>query len=320
MKFEEFIDATMKVLKIRGAGSIEIKRTENAKINQVAKGIMVYGENEKAGICIYLTDYYKRFLQGEIDLSGVADEIMSLWNQKRGTSEEIAKMSEKLFDYGYVKDHLIVELINAEQNEALLREVPHKPFLDLAGIYRVNLDETEEASATAIVRNELMEIWGITAEQLYQDAMVSHLHTLKPVLTTVNEAMFGGFQPEEDFSPTDFLSEDGQEKELMPSLPFLVLYNTNHIYGTAAILSEKIQKKISNFVDTHFSDGRYFILPMSVHELGIFAFCEADTQILCETIREVNQNEGLVPLDSFLSNSLYYYDPKEAEIRIWEAV
>ena len=62
------------------------------------------------------------------------------------------------------------KLINTAQNRAFLRTVPHIDFLDLSIVFYVLLEITDEGTASMAVTLEHAEQWGVSAEQLWEDA------------------------------------------------------------------------------------------------------------------------------------------------------
>ena len=50
---------------------------------------------------------------------------------------------------------------------------------DLAAVYRIDLGETENGNATVLITNEMMRNYGLTPDQLHQDALDAAQHTMK---------------------------------------------------------------------------------------------------------------------------------------------
>ena len=67
----------------------------------------------------------------------------------------------------------------------MLRTIPHHSIEDMEIVYRFHVQDTEMGLASALVTNSMLEHYGITAEQLQQDAFAlgsipSILLRLKP--------------------------------------------------------------------------------------------------------------------------------------------
>ena len=84
-----------------------------------------------------------------------------------------------LDDYSAMKDMLTVEVVGKDQNAEMLQSVPHQEMEDLAAVYRIDLGETENGNATFLITNEMLRNYGITPDQLHQDALDAAQHTMK---------------------------------------------------------------------------------------------------------------------------------------------
>ena len=70
-------------------------------------------------------------------------------------------------DYGQIKDKLIVELVGADRNVEMLKEVPHTMVEDMAAIYKIRLESDENHQATAMIANEFLSALGVDVQQLH---------------------------------------------------------------------------------------------------------------------------------------------------------
>ena len=66
-----------------------------------------------------------------------------------------------------------MEVVSADRNAEMLENVPHEQMEDMAVVYRLILDQDSEGRSSVLVTNDLMEQFGITHEQLHDDAMVN---------------------------------------------------------------------------------------------------------------------------------------------------
>ena len=65
-----------------------------------------------------------------------------------------------------MKDRIAYKLINAEDNAVLLSGVPHFRYLDLAVVFYIIVAESEEGQMTALIHDEHLNLWNITADDL----------------------------------------------------------------------------------------------------------------------------------------------------------
>lgn len=77
---------------------------------------------------IYLDSYYKDYNNGR-RIDSIVDSIVTICTRESGVSSELIN---QFTDYSLMKDYIQVKLINKERNAELLKNVPHREFLDLA--------------------------------------------------------------------------------------------------------------------------------------------------------------------------------------------
>ena len=97
---------------------------------------------------------------------------------------------------------------------------------------------------------------------------------------------------------------------LKDTVPMKVLTNDKRIQGAACVLYPGILEKISEE-----SRKNLFVLPSSVHEVILLEDTgEENPEDLKRMIYEVNRTN--VAAEEVLSDSLYYYDRKQKNLRI----
>lgn len=197
---------------------------------------------------------------------------------------------EQAFDYSYVRDKLYVRVCSREKNRALLESVPFTPVEDLAVSYHILMDEHDECVGSTIVTNEMLDSYGISLQQLNEDALSSGARLfpaeLKPLCELISE-LEG--MPAEKPDPV----EGGD---------VLLLTNVRKINGASALFYPGIMEMAADD-----AGGSYFILPSSVNEVIIIPDDgEKDVRQLKAMVREVNRS--ILRDDEYLSDNVYYYD------------
>ena len=84
-----------------------------------------------------------------------------------GPKEEWGAMVRNYADYSYIKKHLFLSVVNAIWGSDLLKKVPHRIMADLALVVRVKVHE----NSSVLVKREILETWGISEEELFEDAV-----------------------------------------------------------------------------------------------------------------------------------------------------
>ena len=102
-------------------------------------------------------------------------------------------------DYEALKPKLMMEVISQKGNEDRLENIPHQNVEDMALIYRLDIGDSAGGKMTSVITNQQLKAFGITAEQLHQDALenapLTHPASLRSMQEVMAEMM--GMEPEE---------------------------------------------------------------------------------------------------------------------------
>lgn len=191
---------------------------------------------------------------------------------------------EDLLDFSKIQHRIVYRLMNAEENEELLKQIPHLPIMDLAITFHVLIPTKKYDSCSMPIKQEHINLWKVPISRLYELAK----------------------QNTPRLCPCRFLrlSEYIQlpEIELGYSNPLRVLTNEMGIYGAAVLLYPEIPKKIYEKIS-----GGYYLLPSSVHEFLVLPMdCCSYDRDLHQIVQEVNTS--CVEKHEFLSNNVYCFD------------
>ena len=162
MNYTEFMNAML--CEIRGQVDAQV-RTELytvTKNNGTRRtGILFKQEDSNLAPTIYLEEFYQKYLKGQ-QVPDLADSICSIYQEIR-----VKKTCDcqNLFDFNHVKEHIVYKLIRRDANEELLKKIPYEPFLDLAVVYYIQIDNTRFGSAAIQIRNEHLRYWRVEKEE-----------------------------------------------------------------------------------------------------------------------------------------------------------
>ncbi|GAA6409140.1 hypothetical protein K040078D81_32570 [Blautia hominis] len=243
---------------------------------------------------IYLADFYDFFSHG-MSLEEVTFKILELNTERQ--VEETEFQNAGFEDYKRARSHICYKLINLDMNRKLLKNVPYIPYLDLAIVFYYRLEEEVLNGANFLVHNCNLESWGITLQDIYEDA---HKNTSRRLPFTLQgmEALIREMTGEEEL-----LSFGFQKREQM-----YILTNEEKYFGAAALLYPHVLSHISRLLHCNF-----YVLPSSIHECilvpdsGQFSKKELETMV-----REVNETQ--VEDEEVLSQNVYYYDGKKGAL------
>lgn len=212
----------------------------------------------------------------------------------------VLRIGNREISYEQVKEMLFLELIPQKGNEAVLAEHPHDKVEDLAVVYRLDLHSGDGTMMSARVNQAILDAFGVTADQMKQDALENAPKTHPATFRSMEEvfsAMMGGMPVPEPM--------EGQ--------PRLYVASTETMNRGAGVLAypdflQEASEKIG---------GNFFILPSSIHEL-LFLKDTGDItrQELTSMVRSVNAAE--VSPSEQLSDNVYHYDGKDRVFELAE--
>lgn len=195
-------------------------------------------------------------------------------------------------DYEQMKSKLSMEVVSADRNADLLQNVPHEKMEDMAVVYRLMLGQMNEGSGTVLVTDQLMERFGITHEQLRQDALENAPEIRPSEIRGMSEVMneiAPGMAPE--IAPED-------EQMFVASVP-------DKIRGAGVIAYPNFMEDAAEKMG-----GDFFVIPSSIHEvLLVRDNGEMTSKDLENMVKEVNATQ--VEPEDQLTDHVYHYDSKD---------
>jgi len=250
------------------------------------KSVRKNEEKQKPGAypLFYMQDLYEMYRNGNDRgriLRYVASCIMAVPKQ-----EEVEASG---FSMDRFRDDVVFQLINYEKNQEMLKEYPHRRFLDLAVIYRILVFGPDGEWAGSLVNHSMMEAWKMTEEELYALAAKHTPEALPFMLRETGEMM---------------AEEDVQDR-------MLLLGNERMTFGAAAMLFPELLERAAEIYQDSF-----LILPGSIHEL--YLVCDGRKGLVPWKLAVETANRELVDPREWLSDHVYFYDREKKEVRILE--
>lgn len=274
MNYTEFMNAML--CEIRGQVDAQV-RTELytvTKNNGTRRtGILFKQEDSNLAPTIYLEEFYQKYLKGQ-QVPDLADSICSIYQEIR-----VKKTCDcqNLFDFNHVKEHIVYKLIRRDANEELLKQIPYEPFLDLAVVYYIQIDNTRFGSAAIQIRNEHLRYWCVEKEEIRRFA--------------------------EKNTPRIYPVQIRQIVRFM-----YVATNEQCSLGAAVMRYPDFREKVRGMIR-----GDFYILPSSIHEVILVPESFGlEPERMQEMVKEINQT-GVAP-EEVLSDSVYYFDGEEIRI------
>lgn len=266
--------------------SIDFQHTEKLQ-NGSYDGMVIRPEGQSVGMNVDLNRFYDQYQNGT-SYEECLDELGAI------VSHHIYEMPniniEMMKDYNQLKNMLSIQVVPTESNMEMLQNIPHKEIEDLSMVYRFVTSSDSDGIHSILVTNKLLENYGITAEQLHQDAL-----EMAPIFKPVEIRSMGEVMRE--MMGDDFFAELVEADNMM-----YIATTPNKTMGAGVIAYPNFMEKAAETVN-----GDFYLLPSSLHEVILIPDNgERNTQTLESMVRDVNETQVL-PEDR-LSDNVYHYD------------
>lgn len=188
--------------------------------------------------------------------------------------------------------HSYIDIVNKEKNKQRLQNCPYIEYLDLAIVYKICIDTSDDGNATILITNNMLESFKISKEELHKIALVNSekeniiTKSMRQVILEIT-----GFMDIGDNFPMYVIGND-------TTLGVNMLYT----YKGIKELADKLESDL-------------IILPSSIHEIIAIEYDDCLTVIdLKEMVSSINIEK--VPEDEVLSDSVYVYRRENEYIEI----
>lgn len=254
------------------------------------RGLMITQKGINISPTIYLEEYYTQFLNGK-SLEQIAEKVMELYREVRFKN---SWEGSHIQSFPQMKQQIVWKLISRERNQQLLKETPYEPFLDMAVVCYALLELNKHGTATMLVKNEHLKMWGVEKKDVFQAAernsrriFPAEFRAMKEIIAEMSGA------------------ETGQE---VRDDCLYVLSNQAKNFGAVCIAYEGVQEMIAEELGEN-----YYVIPSSVHEMLILPESKAPQRFEIEKmVTEINRTQ--VEKEEVLSDKVYYYSKKEKRL------
>lgn len=302
--FKEVVATTFKTFLSDEYQDMKVLIEPVTKVNVVLDGLKLTDYSQDDIIVsptVYINEMYEKY-QKTGDLSFVFTTTARLVERALAEKPVIP-------DFAEMKNKIVFQLVNTAQNKTLLKDLPHRKFLDLSVIYRVVIEEDKNGMKSSVVRHDLARTLGLTEEKLFALAMENTRKMFPTVVRNLSEVL------------REMMIEDGMPPELANMMfsddqpdgcpTLFIISNTSKMYGAAVILYEDVLRELAGRFDSDL-----YILPSSIHEVMAVPIVD-DMQTpeeLSEMVTSINTEQ--VDIEDRLSNLVYRYDKASGKIVI----
>ena len=268
LTFEEFAAALMPDIQKAAEenGNPEIRRETIDKLTGSYESISVYDKDRSMGICINLNDLYEKYEDG-----ATLENLVHLINENLAHAASGVSL-EEIEDYDEMKDKLFIRVSNAAANAHVLKNVPHLLYEEFAITAHLAVEIREESLSSALVTDQLLEVYGISKDQLFEDAKKNSVRLFPP-------AIF----------------ECGLDEEHC----LCALTNQQKINGAAVMFYEGMFEELSDSFDCDL-----LVIPSSIHEMILVPYKEKDQVDFYRHVLH-DANRSCVTQGEALSENIY---------------
>ena len=275
---ESFTEALQEDLYGKGIEArFDMKSVEKLN-NEGYDAVTVTPADSNIGVTLNVEAFYKAHESG-----ASMDEVVSKASDTviRGFDNQPSIDVASLMDYEQMKDKLIMEVVSTEANADMLANVPHVEMEDMSVVYRFVIDSNDDGRATILATNNMLEVMGVTPEQLHEDALKNAPEIKPAVITGMSEVMaeMMGMSPEE-MAMMGMPTDPADEQMFVATVP-------DKIHGAGVLAYQDFMDQAAERVG-----GSFYILPSSLHEVLLVPDNgQMNLQDLEAMVREVNATQ-----------------------------
>ena len=289
MNYQEFVNQIKETLSDKYENTYKIIVNPVKKLNGVEyDGLVVCNPNRNISPTIYLNLYYHRYLDG-VPFDEIISDIVTTVEEHMPKSDfDISIFT----DFNKAKERIVYKLINYERNQDYLKNVPYYRYLDFALIFQCLIDNENRQCSSITIRNEHLDFWDVTLDDLYQIASINtpklmpyHLENMQHFLSKHHPCI--------------------SENQIDLNINIYILSCQNQLFGATCIAYDGLLSKLALQFNSDF-----IIIPSSVHEVLLIPTQQKENlDHLDALIQEVNETE--VSDEDYLSNHAYYFSRME---------
>ena len=219
---------------------------------------------------IYLEKYYYDYEDGQ-SFTDVCDHLERQYREAAGT----VAPDDRIIEPEYVRNHLIVKLLNYDLNKGLLDTYVNRRVDDYAIVPYVEVDLGDHMGEVKFTPDHF-ESFEFDMDEVIDEAIIRTQQLYPAVLNTMTDRLYtmGG---------TDRIKNylDGNEEV---EEDIMILTNTRGMEGAVAMYYPGVMQKIGELM------GDFFLVPSSIHEfLVIKVQFNIDEEYLSRTVLNVNR-------------------------------
>ncbi len=291
---------------------IELIRSTNIRYHQVESDVLIGNYivirrkdvHDITSFCRYNADY---LFTVYIDKGW--DVILELI---KGDLEECDRLDAsdvftQLEDYEVIRERLIIRPVNYTANQYELKNCVYKPLGDMALVLYLVIREDEHSGlGTMKIPHVIFEKWGRSMTDVWNAALLNTNVLAPPRMYMLP---WDCYKP--PYTKGAFMAL-GSDMDKIDFHRSPIVTTTKQLNGAIAIFYPGVMERIAQM-----AGGSYYIVFTSIHEAKIHCVGSVDTDIILDTLHEVNRTFAK---EETLSEIIYYYDADKKSIEPLERI
>ena len=298
MSYPEFREEVLETLKRKLTEDIIAEPVQVEKINScIRHGISFRKEGEMFSPTIYLEPFYKSFQRGQ-SVEFLAEELLRCYTEETG---QIPDCICKLDSYETAQPDIYVKLIHVDQNKNLLKNTPHKMFIDFAIVPYFEVNDEQIFKGSVLLNDHHLQSWRVSSETVLDYAIENTRQKKGVSFKAMSEVL------------EEFVFKEDEELYNRARDGMFVLTNKEKYFGAAVAYYADILCDIGTRLKEDF-----YMLPASIHEWVVVPASQVtDERILLSMVKDINDHE--VMAEEVLSYNVYYYSINSQSLRVCES-
>ena len=277
MKYSEFRDrAFVEIIKYlpEEYSGYTVKLESIPKVNHTKECLHIRPDDQTSVVPnLYVDDMYNMYMKGNS-----FEETMRMAAEYYVAGLEMGKQFSMEMDQAIHEKNIVFQLVNTNRNIGMIKDKPHRSWLNLTIIYRAVISCPDNGFYSAVITEEIARDHGWTEDELYEFAVKNTPELMPLSVLEVTEA-------------------------------FNIMTNEHKTMGAGVVLYEKaLAEQAEEY------DDDLYLIPSSIHEMLVLPACSNERDELVSILRDCNCK--VLDVHDILSDSIYFYEKKTGMISI----
>lgn len=286
----------------------ETELSQVKKNNGVQKDVLyIRQENNDCVPCFYMDEMFRSFCFGE-HIEAIAEYVKNI---VLGESAEVKEQVETYIRKEWIVENMFLRLVHYEKNKADLEQAVYVRVLDLAAVFYVLTEDSEEGVKSFRLPKSTWKSLELGEPEAYFHTVAMNTRKLFEERLELLEYMVlecMARRQQIELPLRELIRSPGQK---LRENHLYVLTNHRRINGAAVILYPRMLEELAE----RFGGG-FYVIPSSVHEVLLVKEDEIGEKRLNEMVKEVNETQ-LEPED-VLADQVYFYSPEKRRLFLCE--